>query len=704
MHFRSAGEPDAAAQVVDRAIPSIVRYGEFERALPLLDGTAGPADRVGALVLRSRIEFTRGNWKRAIALAEAAAAAPGNPLLGTALLNLSALEGVAGFPDGAITRAASALDTQLSEHERRVARASLLLQGAQREGNLAEVADALKQLAMEQELAGLKRYAAISRLNLASVLIWLGDPRGAIDEAVRAEVGLGASPADVEQVAAMSARATALAQLRRHDEAALVMRHAQSVRSLLGRQEAALEVARTECDYGSIDRATGAMHNVDRETLPAGYRGLWDLVSGMLALRSGAIGSAVAACESTHAGELQDAAGALRAQLLRARTALAHDDPNAGANIEELARIAVAQESRPGQLIANILAAAAGTSQVTTEATALGPEDRHVLSVVAEDVSRLLFRLSPDALEVVNDEASARPERWASALRLVVSHPGSSRQQAATLLAAIGGERDASFLREHAVTAKVLRPAAAAITRRLAPMVFIADLGAVRIEIAGSTTERTTRRKVLGLLCFLASRTGQAATKDEALDALWPDVNPDTGSNSLHQAIYYLRRVFDPDFREGLSAPYVEFDGDVISLNPELVDCASKRCWRLLNGSSPLDLGATNELLHRYVGRYALDFAYEDWASGYRETLHAAVLGRTEASMGVALGRGDFDWAVNAGQRALFVDPTADGIELQLLRTYKAAGRLAAASEQYAHYSTALRNDLGVDPPPFDAI
>ena len=58
-----------------------------------------------------------------------------------------------------------------------------------------------------------------------------------------------------------------------------------------------------------------------------------------------------------------------------------------------------------------------------------------------------------------------------------------------------------------------------------------------------------------------------AGTRDEVLEALWSELKPDTAANSLHQTIYFLRRAFEPDYREGLSAGYVTYDGDVVALS-----------------------------------------------------------------------------------------------------------------------------------------
>ena len=62
------------------------------------------------------------------------------------------------------------------------------------------------------------------------------------------------------------------------------------------------------------------------------------------------------------------------------------------------------------------------------------------------------------------------------------------------------------------------------------------------------------------------------------------------------------------------------------------------------------------------------------------------------------------DGPFSSPRRVLAIDPTADTIELELLRAYKAGGRHAAAAEQYAHYAAYVRDELGAEPPPFDDL
>jgi hypothetical protein len=69
-------------------------------------------------------------------------------------------------------------------------------------------------LAAHHARDGHKRHAGISGLNLATALLWIGDARGALVAANRADTDLARSDAtSVERVSALAARARALAHL-----------------------------------------------------------------------------------------------------------------------------------------------------------------------------------------------------------------------------------------------------------------------------------------------------------------------------------------------------------------------------------------------------------------------------------------------------------------------------------------------------------
>ncbi len=104
------------------------------------------------------------------------------------------------------------------------------------------------------------------------------------------------------------------------------------------------------------------------------------------------------------------------------------------------------------------------------------------------------------------------------------------------------------------------------------------------------------------------------------------------------------------------------------------------------------------------MGKFALDFSYEDWSVDFREWLHVAYLRSIEAQIKRDIDDGDFDAGVSLTRRALEIDPRHEDLELSFLRLLRSAGAHSAAAEQYTRYANVLRGDLGVEPPSLDSL
>jgi hypothetical protein len=121
-----------------------------------------------------------------------------------------------------------------------------------------------------------------------------------------------------------------------------------------------------------------------------------------------------------------------------------------------------------------------------------------------------------------------------------------------------------------------------ALARRVAPRAFVEDLGRIELKIGDRPLPGTSiRRKALALLTFLLAQPRMSATRDQVLDALWPDQDPGQAANSLHQTVYFLRRVFEPAYSDDLSPGYLHHDPDVLWLDPELIDSRSQLATRI---------------------------------------------------------------------------------------------------------------------------
>jgi DNA-binding SARP family transcriptional activator len=333
------------------------------------------------------------------------------------------------------------------------------------------------------------------------------------------------------------------------------------------------------------------------------------------------------------------------------------------------------------------------------------------LSVLAEPLCRQLHRFDNEAQQLVASEAALRPARWQPPLREAIQRQGDwrSRLAAGRLLEAVGTKQDVALLRQlsrelrsRGVGADLGRQ----LARRTANRIWVEDQGRVSLVVAGQEVPGTSvRRKALALLCYLLSRPGMAATKDQVLDTFWPESDPHTAANSLNQVLYFLRRTFDADFHEDLSPPYIHCENDMVWIDQELISCRSDLCRKILKeiGPNP-EPRDVERLATEYRGRFALDFEYEDWSRAHRDSLHAAYLHIIENAVLSDLATGHFMRGIEIARRALEADPEAEGIEVALIRLYKRVGAHGAAAEQYQHYAATMRDQLGIEPPTLEGL
>ncbi|HKS52795.1 MAG TPA: winged helix-turn-helix domain-containing protein [Pseudonocardiaceae bacterium] len=114
------------------------------------------------------------------------------------------------------------------------------------------------------------------------------------------------------------------------------------------------------------------------------------------------------------------------------------------------------------------------------------------------------------------------------------------------------------------------------------------------------------------MLRYLLSRQRHACSRDELLEAFWPDVAPDVARNRLQAAVSGLRRTL----RETTDLHVIEYADGGYRLNPELrVDTdvehfkqdlsAARRAER--GGDLKAALAGYREAVDRYRGDFASD-------------------------------------------------------------------------------------------------
>ena len=271
----------------------------------------------------------------------------------------------------------------------------------------------------------------------------------------------------------------------------------------------------------------------------------------------------------------------------------------------EAADLADRQGAVGWRRLATILAHIDDQSRLSDLVTSIGNSSPWHLSFLAEPLVARLEALDAGAATVIARAAEVHQTRWQRALRQHLNSHAATGVEPARLLEAIGEREDVARLRAIARARKRGSPHAdlgRQLARRVADRIWVEDLGRVSIHVghrlvAGSAV----RRKVLALMCLLITRNFKA-TRDQVLDALWPELSPEVAANSLNQTIYFLRRTFEEDYVEDLSPGYVGHDSDVVWLDEELIGSRSSDVRSLIRGFDPAD-PRSSSILGRGVHR-----------------------------------------------------------------------------------------------------
>jgi LuxR family maltose regulon positive regulatory protein len=709
-HYREAGDLDYVATVVAEAIPEIMGSGQYAVAAGYMDEIPAALRPAGLNLVRSRIDMQQGAHDSAIALSSAVLdeVAPGSQESDHALLNLATMSMHAGQTADALLHLDRLLATSTNEHLRLIADGMSLMIAASGTGNLDVLARQLVEIA-ERQRGTRQQYFGVAMLNLAIVAILQDNPTIAVEHARQAIEALEQTSSRIELSSAIMTKATALAMLGRADEADREARRASD----FGQMEAALERADFADSYQGPDDAGAILEAADgRLDLNRNDRCSLALqLSRYLSRRTRHQEADARLIDAQPA-----ASGAVLGQAIALLTTSAYAAVAAGstdgeAKAQEASHAARSQGAEHWRRIAELLRAACATDEdFAATIKWVGNSSPWNLTFVADLIGRRLDSFDEPTLRMIATAVQLHPGRWRFVLRRLTaeSSPGTGLN-AARLLESIGERSDIRRLRAYSRRQRRLPGASSlgrGLARRLADQVFVEDQNRVTIHVGDRQVSGSTiRRKVLALLCFLLTKPDLASTRDQVLDAIWPDLDPLDAVNSLNQTVYFLRRILEEDYVDDLSPGYLHHDSDLIWLDRDLVTSRSNECRRLIKGLPPLPSpDQVFELAELYTGRFALDFEYEEWATPYRDWLHASFLEVIERAVTSDIETGHFERGIRLARRVLDIDPGAEQVEVSLLRLYRASGAHAAAAEQYGHYAAAMRDQLGIDPPPLDSL
>jgi len=210
-------------------------------------------------------------------------------------------------------------------------------------------------------------------------------------------------------------------------------------------------------------------------------------------------------------------------------------------------------------------------------------------------------------------------------------------------------------------------------------------------------------RRALRLFLFLVARRFRWISRDELLEALWPELDPDRALNNLKQSVFLLRRQLEagrePRFllHRGESYrldPGAGHDYDVERFEAALVeaDSTARRAR-----ASEEEKALTNAIAV-YRGDWCEELPYEEFLAPERERLRERWLGAIERLLHCYLSSARPRETIELARRGLERDPLRESFHESLTAALEASGRAAEAESARRQFERAYVREFGLYP------
>jgi predicted ATPase/DNA-binding SARP family transcriptional activator/DNA-binding CsgD family transcriptional regulator len=225
-------------------------------------------------------------------------------------------------------------------------------------------------------------------------------------------------------------------------------------------------------------------------------------------------------------------------------------------------------------------------------------------------------------------------------------------------------------------------------------------LGGFRISVGSRTVEENGWRlkKARSLVKLLALAPGHQMHREQAMEWLWPDLDPKAAANNLHYALHVARRMLEP--ASATSSCQLQLRSNRLALCPD--------------GSLWVDVEAFEEVaamarrtrepttyqtaLNLYAGDLLPEDRYENWAEDRRRELREAFLSLLVELAALHEEREEFESAMEVLRRAIAVEPVREEAHAGLMRLHALSGRQAEALRQYEQLRAIVSQELCTEP------
>ena len=230
-------------------------------------------------------------------------------------------------------------------------------------------------------------------------------------------------------------------------------------------------------------------------------------------------------------------------------------------------------------------------------------------------------------------------------------------------------------------------------------------LGAFRVSVDGRVVaeRQFTRRKPKQLIKLLALQPNHQLHREQAMELLWPDSDPESAANNLHKAIHMARHALEPSLEAVAESHFILTQGQQILLHAPGKFCVDVDEFELKAAAAikSEDSAACEAAIDLYGGDDLLtEDRYEDWATPRREqlrTLYHSLLGKLAK---IYETQGDPLQSIEPLRKLIAADAANEEAHRDLMRLYALSGNRRQARRQYQLCVESLRRELDAGPEP----
>jgi DNA-binding SARP family transcriptional activator len=298
------------------------------------------------------------------------------------------------------------------------------------------------------------------------------------------------------------------------------------------------------------------------------------------------------------------------------------------------------------------------------------------------------------------------PEAVAPLLALLETAPTEVQERVIHLLGEIGDERAVpalSSLRQDRRLKESIQAALARITAAPRPPLRVRALGGFEVARSEEPLPAAAwqRRKTRLLLLYLLTQR-RAVPADEVLEALWPDLHPESAGQALNTTFSELRHILEPHLGKGMDSHYLERDEEILSWRRD------SPCWydadsfeRAVRAGG----AAAHQSLELYRGDFLPEEPYVDWVLRERERLRGLYLNALTVWLDERVQAGHWREGAELARHILEREPWLEEVWRALMTCCAMLGRRGEALQAYQSCVRALREELDVAPgPPTQAL